>query len=161
MLVPNGSLPADMALLLVMALLWVMLLVRLVLVLLGHVHLHIPLVPNPTIHHHVLALLVRLVEHAIRIVVGCLRDWRAGWRRCVVVIASSHVIDRRSIPRKMAMVMILLVMLRVIILASSGLLKPVRTICHRMNRADLDQRKRQPSPLERLCLMRSLVVLRM
>lgn len=66
----NGPLTADMILLLVMALLRMMLLMGLVLILLCHIHLHIPLMHSPSIHHHMLALLVRLVEHTVRVVVG-------------------------------------------------------------------------------------------
>lgn len=161
MLVANSSLTTDMVLLLVMTLLWMMLLMRLVLVLLCHVHLHVPLMPSPPVHHHMLTLLVRLIEHAVRVMVGSLRDRRTRWRWGVIIIASSYVIDWRSVPREMAMVMILLVMLRVIILASPGLLEPVRTICHRMNREEQAQGKHQPSLLGRMCPMGLLVVLGM
>ncbi len=160
MLVSTGPLIANMGLLLVMGLLRMMRM-RLGLVLLCHVHLHIPLVPSAPIHHHMLPLLVRLIEHAVGIMVGRLRDRRAGWRGCLIAITSSCIIDRRSIPREMAVVMILLVMLRIIILASRGLLEPVRTICHGMRKAVLARSKRQSSLLEQLYLIELLMVLGM
>lgn len=161
MLVAYGCLTANMVLLLMMTLLWMMLLMRLVLILLCHIHLHIPLMDSSSIHHHMLALLVRLVEHTVGIVIRRLRDWRPRWRRGVIAIASSGIIDRRSVPREMAMMMVLLVMLRVVILPSPGLLEPIRTICHRMNReeeARRKHRKHQPSLLGQKRLMGLLVV---
>jgi hypothetical protein len=61
----------------------------------------------------------------------------------------------------MAVMMILLVMLRIIILASPGLLEPVRTICHGMRKAVLAQSKRQSSLLEQFYLIELLMVLGM
>lgn len=160
-LVSNGTLTTYMTLLLVMTLLRMMLLMRLMLVLLCHVHLHVPLVAGTPVHHHMLALLVRLIKHAVSVMVGGLRDWRAGRRGSIVTIPSSCIVDRRSVARKMAMVMILLVMLWVIILARSGLLEPVRTICHRMNKVELAWRKTRSPLLERMYLMGLSVALGM
>lgn len=64
------SMTANVVLLLVVLLLaMVLLLVRcLMLVLVCHAHLHISLMSSPTIHHHMLPLLVALIEHSVRIV---------------------------------------------------------------------------------------------
>lgn len=69
----NTCMATDMVLLM-MILLGVMLLVSLMLILLGHVHRHVPLLTRPTIHHDMLGLLVTLIEHAVRIVGSRLRD---------------------------------------------------------------------------------------
>lgn len=84
MLVSYSSMPPTMILLLLRV---VMMMVRLLLmgvvVLLGlsvmlllcrmlkfsgHVHLHVPLMTRPSIHHDLMALLVSLAEHSVRIV---------------------------------------------------------------------------------------------
>ncbi len=70
MLMTNACMTANVVLLMMMILLPVVLLVRLVLVFMGHVHLHIPLMPLAPIHHHMLSLLVTLIEHSVRVVRG-------------------------------------------------------------------------------------------
>ena len=80
MLVANTSMPTvdpSVVLLVMMTLLAMMLLMRLVLILVTHAHLHISLVARSPIHHDMLALLMALIEHTVRIVGGGLRDWRA------------------------------------------------------------------------------------
>ena len=77
MLMSYASMGANMALLVMRILLTMVLLVRLMLILLRHVHLHVPLVRRSPVHHDVLALLVILIEYTIRIVGRCLRDWRS------------------------------------------------------------------------------------
>ncbi len=76
MLVSRTCMATDMVLLMMVILLSVMLLVRLMLVLLSHVHLHVPLLTRSPIHHDMLALLVTLIIHAVRIMRGSLRDRR-------------------------------------------------------------------------------------
>lgn len=73
----NTCMATSMGLLMMMVLLGVMLLVRLMLVFLSHVHLHVPLLSGSAIHHNVLALLMILIEHAVRIMGSYLRHWRA------------------------------------------------------------------------------------
>lgn len=69
----------DMVWLMVVVLLSVMLLMWLMLKFLSHIHLHISLLAMATIHHDMLALLVALAIHVVRIVTSCLRNW--GTRR--------------------------------------------------------------------------------
>ena len=77
MLVSDSSMSANMTLLMMWILLTMMLLVGLMLIFLGHIHLHVPLVGWSPIHHDVLALLMTLIEYTIRIVSRCLRYWRS------------------------------------------------------------------------------------
>lgn len=65
MLMANTSVTAGMVLLGMMILLSMVRLVRLVLVFVGHAHLHIPLMPLAPIHHHMLPLLMTLIEHSV------------------------------------------------------------------------------------------------
>ena len=70
MLMTNTSMTADMVLLGVMILLPMVRLVRLMLVFVGHAHLHIPLMPLAPIHHHMLPLLMTLIEHSVGVMGG-------------------------------------------------------------------------------------------
>lgn len=72
MLMANTIMGTNVSLLLMMMiLLTMMLLVRLMLIFLGHVHLHVSLLAGSPIHHN---LLVTLIEHAVRIVGRYLRN---------------------------------------------------------------------------------------
>lgn len=78
MLMSHASMGANnMALLMMRILLAMVLLVRLMLILLRHAHLHVPLVRWSPVHHDVLPLLVALIEYTIRVVIRCLRNWRS------------------------------------------------------------------------------------
>ena len=124
----------DMVLLMMLTLLSMMLLVILMLIFMAHVHLHISLVSSP-IHHHLLSLLMTLVVHVIRVVVGCLRYRRSRRGGSVIVVASpTTIIDRGAIACNMALVMALLMLLRVIVWPSTGLLVPVWTSVRHLGR---------------------------
>lgn len=66
----DASVSPAVVLLVMMVLLVVVLLVWLMLVLVGHVHLHISLMTIPAVHHNMLSLLMALVEHTERILGG-------------------------------------------------------------------------------------------
>lgn len=68
------AMTTSMILLMVLILLTMLLVVPLVLIFVAYVRLHISLMMS--VHHDVLALLMTLVVHCVRIVVGRLGDWR-------------------------------------------------------------------------------------
>ena len=86
-----------MVLLIVVVLLNMVRLMRLVLKLLLHVHLHKSLMAISSIHDCVLSLLMPLVEHVEGSVGGSLRDRRSRRRGSFIVVSCSSTIDRRTI----------------------------------------------------------------
>ena len=90
-----------------------------------------------SVHHDVLALLMTLIVHCVRIVVGGLGDWRARGRWCVIGIITSSVVDRRSVSGYMPLlVMVLLVVLWEVEGSRPRLRKPVPTIRHLNGRTE-------------------------
>lgn len=84
-----------------------------------------------SVHHDVLALLMTLIVHCVRIVVGGLGDGRARGRWCIIGIITSSVVDRRSVSSYMPLlVMVLLVVLWEVERPRPRLRKPVPTIRH-------------------------------
>ena len=134
MLVTHLSAVAPSVVLLMMVvLLAMMLLVVLVLIFMVHIHLHITLMCS-SIYYHVLSLLVILTVQPI-IVGGCLGYRGSRGRRGLVGVSSSPSIDRRAITRKLAVVVIL-VLLWVVVGSSSRLLVAERSVRHLIPQID-------------------------
>ena len=109
----------------VIGLLTVVLLVRLMLVLVARTWLHESLVLS-AVHHDMLALLMALIIHRIRIVGRSLRYRRARRRRGFIGVATSVHWGAGSC--QMTRMVGLLVVLVVKILSGSG--EPMCSICH-------------------------------
>ena len=108
--------------------LMVVLLMHLVRVLVSHIHLHIALVAASPIHY--VGLPLALIVHCKGMRRG-LRHGRSRRGRSIVAVWIPTTIDWRAIAYEMTGVRLLVVLIvKLLLLASSSTIVPIGTICH-------------------------------